>query len=123
MNKRDDLLFYARNLTDQRVHRIVGRCIAEGGRQITNPEPEPTTPSIRTELAADLLDLPDEIVTDLQGLVLGLKYASEEARSAIHLLLTLRPDYAHMVSVFAQSLYDAQTVTQPQEEEEEEAAV
>lgn len=118
MNRRDDLLFYARNLTDQRVHRIVGRCLAEGGRQVTNPEPEPTTPSIRTELAADLLDLPDEVVTDLHGLLLDMKYASEEVRSAAHLLFTLRPDYVHMVRVFSQSLYDAQTAMAPQSEEE-----
>lgn len=121
MNKRDDLLFYARNLTDQRVHRIVGRCLAEGGRQVTNPEPEPTTPSIRTELAADLLDLPDELVTDLQGLVLGMKYTNKELLSAAHLLFTLRPDYVHMVRVFAQSLHDAQTAMIPQPGEEEAA--
>lgn len=121
MNRRDDLLFYARNLTDQRVHRIVGRCLAEGGRQVTNPEPEPTTPSIRTELAADLLDLPDEVVTGLHGLVLGMKYANKELLSAAHLLFTLRPDYVHMVRVFAQSLRDAQTAMIPQPEEEEAA--
>ena len=121
MNKRDDLLFYARNLTDQRVHRIVGRCLAEGGRQVTNPDPEPTTPSIRTELAADLLDLPDEVVTDLHGLVLGMKYADKELLSAAHLLFTLRPDYVHMVRVFAQSLHDAQIAMIPQPEEEEAA--
>lgn len=113
MNRRDDLLFYARNLTDQRVHRIVGRCLAEGGRQVTNPEPEPTTPSIRTELAADLLDLPDELVTDLQSLVLAMKTAKPEAFAAVHLLFSLHPDYVHMVRVFAQSLYDAQTALIP----------
>lgn len=118
MNRRDDLLFYARNLTDQRVHRIVGKCLAEGGRQVANPEPEPTTPSIRTELAADLLDLPDELVTDLQGLVLAMKTAKPEALAAAHLLFSLHPDYVHMVRVFAQSLYDAQTALIPQPREE-----
>ena len=118
MNRRDDLLFYARNLTDQRVHRIVGKCLAEGGRQVTNPDPEPTTPSIRTELAADLLDLPDEQVTDLHGLVLAMKHSSKELLSAAHLLFSLRPDFVHMVKVFSQSLYDSQTamIQQPEEE-------
>ena len=121
MNRRDDLLFYARNLTDARVHRIVGRCIAEGGRQVTNPEPEPTTPTIRTELAADLLDLPDELIADLQGLVLDMKAMIPEALSAVHLFVNLRPDYAHMVRGFAQSLYDAQTAMDSKQEDEEAA--
>ena len=77
--------------------------------------------SISREEAADLLDLPDELVTDLQSLVLAMKTAKPEAFAAAQLLFSLRPDYVHMVRVFAQSLHDAQTAVIPQPEEEEAA--
>ena len=109
MNKRDDLLFYARNLSDERIHRMVGKCMAEGGRQVTSPEPEPSTPSIRTELAAILPDLPDSTVSDLLKLAQGMVDASPDSLAAITLFLSLHPDYAHMVRVAAQALHDIQT--------------
>ena len=107
MNSRDDLLFYARYLSDERVHKMVGKCLSEGGRQNTAPKPEPVTPTERTTLASMLRELPDEGVSSLLWLSQRMKDSTPDHLAGVTLLLDLRPDYAHMVSVFAQSLYDA----------------
>lgn len=118
MSRRDQLLLYARHLSDQRVHRVVGKCIAEYSRQAIAPA-EPTTPSDRTTLASLLPDLPDMAVERLLSIAQGMAEATPEQCEGIALILALRPDYAHMVRVFAKSLHDAQTAIQlPQEESE-----
>lgn len=116
MNSRDDLLFYARYLSDERVHKMVGKCLSEGGRQNTAAEPETVTPTERTTLAALLLDLPGSAVSDLLKLAQGMKDAIPDSLTSVNRLLSLRPAYAHMVALFAQSLQEAQTAIEPPQE-------
>ena len=116
MTNRDDLLFYARYLSDDRAHKILGKCLMEGSRQNVTPQPETVTPTDRTTLAALLTELPVEAVTSLLWLAQRMKDSTPDHLAGITLLLDLRPDYAHMVSVFAQSLYDAQAAIQPLQE-------
>lgn len=108
MNKRHELLFFANHLSDDRIHRVFGKCIAEGSRQNVAPEPETVTQTDCTRLAALLPKLPSESIDHLLWLAQGMNEASSEQLTGINLLLSLRPDYAHMVKVFAQSLHDAQ---------------
>lgn len=115
MSRRDQLLMYARHLSDQRIHRVVGKCIAEYSRQVMVPA-EPTTLTNKTILASLLPDLPDTAIDRLLSIAQGMSEATPEQCEGIALILALRPDYAHMVRVFAKSLHDAQTAIQlPQE--------
>ena len=116
MNNRDLLLIYAQRLSDQRVHRVVGKCIAEYSHQGFGEKNEPTTSTVRTTFASFLHGMSDDDVKALLRMALGMEASKGEFTQARDIMSELCPEYLHMVRVFAQSLLDAQTAIKlPQE--------
>ena len=119
MSRRDDLLKYARYLSDTRAARCAGTCHSHLTSQ---SKEEPVTPTPCTILAELLPDLPESIVQYMTQMASGvlshtsLSPALPELVQCMELIPKLDSRFLHMVLVFAKGLYDAQVLSsRPQE--------
>ena len=106
MNPRDNLLRYARYISDSRIGRCTGYCHSHMMHQSKD---DPITPTPCSILAEMLPDLTDDTIQLLTTIAKGALTLSPEAQRGLSLLSKLRSEYANTVCVAAQALYDVQT--------------
>lgn len=107
MISRDNLLRYARYLSDDRVGRCAGYCHSHMVHQKKGDRITPTPCTILAEL---LPDLPDDLIQTMTSIAHGSLTMSPEAQACVAIIPKLAEENAGMVLNAARSLYDLQSV-------------